>query len=311
MLISIAIPCYRSSKSLPGVVDEIRKAFSNHPGYEYQLILVNDASPDNTFEVIHELCQQDKRITGINLSKNFGQSAAKMAALEYVKGDVLVYMDDDGQHPAEGIFTLTEKVKEGNDIVYAKFKNKKHNWFKRTTSKLHNWLLYKTGAKPKDVNLTSFLAFSKFSIQTLQNSNSPVVAIGKYMRMFTTKIVDVEIDHRVRKEGKSGYTFKKLVNLWKNSFMSFNVVALKLATVLGFGSCGIGFLAAIFVIIKKLLNPQMVVGYASTMVIILVVGGLIMLLIGILGEYIGKMYMIMCGVPPYKIRTVLNDQVEK
>lgn len=308
MLVSIAIPCYRSAKTLPGVIDGIRKVFAEHKEYQYEVILVNDGSPDNTFEVIHNLCQEDNQIIGVNLSRNFGQSAAKMAALEYVNGDVLVYMDDDGQHPASGIIPLVEKILEGNDIVYAQFKQKKHSWFKRKTSDLHNWLLYKTGAKPKDIHLTSFLAFSSFSVETLKHSESPVVAVGKYMRMMTTKIGSVEVDHQKRKEGKSGYTLKSLIKLWKNSFTSFNVAALKIATAMGIGCCGIGFIMAVVLIIRKLLNPAMAVGYTSTMVTILVLCGLIMLLIGIVGEYIGKMYMILCNVPPYKVRNVLNKE---
>ena len=118
MLISIAIPCYRSGKNLEMVVDEIRSVFAQQEEYDYQIILVCDGSPDHTDEVIRKLCAEDKSIIGVLLSRNFTQSNAKMAALKYVEGDVLVYMDDDGQHPAEDIFRLVEKIREGYDVVY-------------------------------------------------------------------------------------------------------------------------------------------------------------------------------------------------
>ena len=122
MLITVAIPCYRSEKNLKAVVDEIREEFQKHSQYDYQIILVCDGSPDHTDEVIRDLCNADSRITGILLSRNFTQSNAKMAALPYVRGEVLVYMDDDGQHPPEDIFALTDKVQEGYDVVYAHLK---------------------------------------------------------------------------------------------------------------------------------------------------------------------------------------------
>ena len=122
MLISIAIPCYNSSKTLPLVVEEIQQVFSIRPEYEYQILLVNDNSPDNTYEVIGRLCAQDSNIIGIDLSKNYGQASAQMAAIQYAKGDIVVYMDDDGQHPASEIFRLIEKIQEGYDLGICPFR---------------------------------------------------------------------------------------------------------------------------------------------------------------------------------------------
>ena len=121
MLVTVAIPCYKSAKTLPHVVADIQNQFSLHKEYEYQLVLVNDGSPDQdaTFQTIETLCREDPRIVGVELSKNFGQAAAKMAALRYVQGDVLVYMDDDGQHDARGIFPLVQAVEAGADMAIA------------------------------------------------------------------------------------------------------------------------------------------------------------------------------------------------
>lgn len=312
MLISIAIPCYRSAKTIENVVKEIDEVFKKQSKYEYEVILVNDGSPDNTFEVIHRICRQNKKVTGVNLSKNFGQSAAKMAAIPYVKGEVLVYMDDDGQHPAEGIFALVERVLEGYDIVYAHFASKKHSAFKQLTSNLHNWILYKIGSKPKDVHLSSFFALSEFSIKAMQNSDCPVIAVAAYLRKLTTKITNIEMEHLPRKSGESGYTLKKMFQLWKKSITSFNTTLLSLAMNVGI-ICGVvGIVGAVVIIIEKLINPNMVIGYASLMVALLVLCGTIMFLLGILGEYIGKIYLILCKLPPYKVREIVskNDEIQ-
>ena len=306
MLISIAIPCYKSAKTISDVVHNIDLVFQKNSEYDYEVILVNDGSPDNTFEVIHHICQNNDKVTGVNLSKNFGQSAAKMAAIPYVNGSILVYMDDDGQHPAEGIFSLVDKVREGYDIVYAHFANKKHSLFKRITSSLHNWILYKTGSKPKDIQLSSFFALSSFSIETMKNSECPVIAVAAYLRKLTTKITNIEMPHLSRNVGRSGYTLKRLFDLWSKSITSFNTALLRLAMNTGIFCGFLGVLGALLIIIRKLLHPSMTAGYASLMVVMLVLCGAIMFLIGIVGEYIGKMYLILCKLPPYKIRDVVK-----
>ena len=127
--VSIAIPCYNSAKTLSAVVDELRAVIRQRSEFDYQIILVNDCSKDDTFEVIRSLCQADDKITGVDLSRNFGQTVAKMAALPYVRGDVLVFMDDDGQHPADQIFALVDKVLAGYDLVYARFGHKHLSFF--------------------------------------------------------------------------------------------------------------------------------------------------------------------------------------
>ena len=131
------IPCYNSAKTLPIVVEEIDNEFKCKKDFEYEIILVNDGSPDSTYEVINDICKKNNRIMAINLSQNFGQSGAKMAAVSFIHGDILITMDDDGQHPAKGIFVLIDKILEGYDMVYALFSHKKHSLFKRVTSNLN------------------------------------------------------------------------------------------------------------------------------------------------------------------------------
>ncbi len=305
-LITVAIPCYKSAKTIKDVVNEIVAQFEGRTDYDYEIVLVNDGSPDNTFEVIHRICSKNNKVTGVNLSKNFGQSAAKMAAIEFVHGDYLVYMDDDGQHPAEGVFSLVEKINEGYDIVYADFTNKKHNKFKQITSNMHNAFLTHIGSKPQGVHLSSFFALSSFCIEAMKTSGCPVVAVAAYLRQLTKKVTSIEMPHLERKEGKSGYTLTRLIGLWKKSITSFNTTLLNYSMKAGYLCGGIGLLFAVIIIIRKLINPHIAVGYASTMAGMLILSGLIMFFINILGEYIGKIYLILCGLPPYKIREVIR-----
>lgn len=306
--ISIAIPCYKSAHTIEAVVDGLVEQFKNQADYDYEIVLVNDGSPDNTFEVIHRICNKNPKVTGINLSKNFGQSAAKMAAISYVNGDYLIYMDDDGQHPVEGIFPLVEKINEGYDIVYAHFANKKHSAFKKFTSNLHNAFLTHIGSKPKGVNLSSYFALSSFCIKAMKTSGCPVVAVAAYLRQLTKKVTNIDMPHLKRKEGKSGYTLSRLFRLWKNSITSFNTKLLNYSMTAGYFFGGAGLLFAVVIIIRKLVNPHVAVGYASMMSGMLILSGLIMFFINILGEYIGKIYLILCGLPPYKIRDVVNKE---
>ena len=305
MLVSICIPCYRSAKTLPMVVADIKKQFEGRDD-DYQIVLANDGSPDNTFGVILELCREDPKITGINLSRNYGQASAKMAALSKAKGDVVVFMDDDGQHPADGIFKLVDKLGEGYDVVYAHFAHKKHSLFKRVTSSMHNRLAEAMGNKPKGIYRSSFTAWNRTVADAMLKYKSPFVSIGSFMMNITTNYANVEIEHRERLEGHSGYTLKKLLKLWLNIFISFSMVPLRIAAYLGFLFSGAGFIGIIYLLVMKILNKTGVAGWTSTMITVLLMSGVIMIILGIMGEYLGRIYMTISGLPQYNVRETVN-----
>lgn len=306
MLISIAIPCYNSSQTLPFVVKEIQKVFSEKTEYEYQIVLVNDNSPDNTYEVIGELCRQDSNIIGIDLSKNYGQASAQMAAVQYVKGDVVVFMDDDGQHPATEVFRLIEKVREGHDLVYAHFAHKKHSCFKKFTSWLNAKVLEATNRKPKGIYISSYFALSKFAAESLKNYHSPFPSIGGYLLQVTRKIANVEISHRERIAGTSNYSMRKLLRLWIQGMTNFSIVPLRVSSLIGIVFALLGFIYGVVLIVQKLINPNVFLGYTSLMAAILVIGGLLMVMVGILGEYVGRIYILLSNMPQYNIREVIG-----
>lgn len=311
MIVSVIIPCYRSSKTIEKVVDEIRAVFKNQNKYEYEIVLINDGSPDNTFEVIRTICENDNNIIGVNLSRNFGQASAKMTGIQYADGDIIVYMDDDGQHPADGIIELADKVLEGYDVVYAHFKKKKHSLFKRITSNINKRVSVWAGTSKKGIYSSSFLAYSRFIADALKKYDSPFVSMGGYIMRITEKFANVEMDHRKRFEGESGYTLMKLVRLWMNSFTNFTIIPLRVASFIGISCSILGFIFGIFVIIRKILVPHIAAGYSSIIAVLLFIGGIIMIMLGMLGEYVGRIYMTISGAPQYYVRETINCEKKK
>ena len=306
MIISIAIPCYRSEKNLETVVDEIRDVFAKREEYEYQLILVCDGSPDRTDEVIRKLCAGDDRITGVLLSRNFTQSNAKMAALKYVQGEVLVYMDDDGQHPAEDIFRLVEKVREGYDVVYAHFDHKEQSRFKIWTSNLFGKISEKIGRRPKGIKTSSFLAYSRFAVDELKVYTSPTPAPGGYLYTVTTRFANIESSQRRRLSGKSGYNLAKMIRMAVNGLTNFTIVPLRMIDIIGLISAFIGLIYGLVLIIRKLFFAAVVPGFTSNMVVMLILGGLILIGLGVVGEYIGRVYILLSNKPQYVVREVIS-----
>lgn len=313
MTVSVVIPCYRSKLTIRTVVDEIKETVKSREGWDYQIVLVNDCSPDETFSVIRELCEEDSRIIGVDMSRNFGQETAIVAGLGYATGDAIVVMDDDGQHPTHEMWKLIEKMQEGYDIVYAAFPHKHHSWFKRFTSNLHGVINEWIGCKPKGIILSSFWCLSPFCAKELSKYHSPFTSRGGYMMRITQRFANVEIDeHRDRLAGSSGYNLKKLLELWFSNFTNFSIVPIRAMAKLGWIVAAAGFLFGLYLIIRKLVDPSVAIGYTSIMSVILFIGGVIMAMIGFMGEYIGRTYMTVSGMPQFIVRQTINtDKSEK
>ncbi len=308
MLISIAIPCYCSEKNIEFVVDGIREEFKKHDDYDYQIILANDGSPDHTFDKIRELCKEDKKIVGIDLSRNYSQANARMSMLRYADGDVLVFMDDDGQHPAAAIFELAEKIKEGYDVVCAKLVNKKCSKFKIITSDLYKKVMVWFGVYPKGVETSPFFAWNRFAVDEAKEYHSPSPSVHSYMLKITTRFANIEVEQNERHSGRSGYTLKKLIALAIMNLTNFSIVPLRLSTFIGTLISIFGLFYGLFLIIKKLINPNVLLGYTSLMATMLFLIGIVLIILGLLGEYIGRIYMMLSDLPQFTIREVVNKE---
>lgn len=312
-MISFVIPCYRSSQTLPGVIQEIKDTMKTLKNYEYEIVLVNDSSPDDTFCVITGLCRENDNITGINLAKNFGQHAALMAGFHYVKGDVVVCLDDDGQTPACEVGRLLAGIEEGADVVYAKYNHKHHSGFRNFGSHVNEVMTRIMLGKPKDLYVSSYFAAKRFVVdEMIRYEYAYPYVIGLVLRT-TKNIVNVEIDHRDRQAGESGYTLKKLLGLWFNGFTAFSVKPLRVATVTGTICALCGFAYGIYTIIKKIFiqPPDLVIGFSALMSVIVFMGGMLMLMLGLVGEYMGRMYVSMNNSPQYVIREIVGNGKEE
>lgn len=309
--VSFIIPCYRSEHTLPHVIAEIENTMKGMEQYCYEILLINDCSPDNTFGVIRNLCSQNERIKGISFARNFGQHAALMAGLRHSSGDYVVCLDDDGQTPADEVGKLLDKLEEGYDAVYAKYEHKQHSAFRNLGSKVNELMTRIMLEKPAALYISSYFAVRRFVVEDMiKYENSYPYVIGLVLRA-TKNITNVVVQHREREEGNSGYTLKKLMGLWFNGFTAFSVKPLRIATAIGVFCAGAGFLYGIYTIIKRLVNPDVPVGFSSTMAAIVFFGGMIMVMLGLIGEYIGRIYISLNNSPQYVIREQVNVDVRK
>ena len=308
--ISFVIPCYRSEHTLPHVITEIKEKMKTLPQYEYDVFLVNDCSPDGTFEVIKKLCGEHDNIKGISFAKNFGQHAALMAGLRHSDGDYVVCLDDDGQTPADEVDRLLDKLEEGYDAVYAKYEHKQHSAFRNFGSKVNELMTRVMLGKPDNLYVSSYFAVKRFVVNDMiRYENSYPYVIGLVLRA-TGNITNVVVNHREREEGNSGYTLKKLLGLWFNGFTAFSVKPLRIATAIGGFSAVLGFVYGIYTIIKRFVNPAVPMGFSSTMSALVFFGGMIMLMLGLIGEYIGRIYISLNNSPQYVIREKINFEEE-
>ena len=309
-LVSFVIPCYRSAETIEGVVEEIVTTVEGLQGYTYEIVLVNDYSPDNTFEVIKKLCKQNENIVGINLARNSGQHAAVMAGLRHSKGEIAICLDDDGQTPADEAGKLLAKIEEGYDVVFAKYEHKQHAFYRNIGTKLNELMTRYMLGKPKELYTSSYCAMRRFVIDEIARyENAYPYLVGLLLRS-TQNIANVSVNHRRREVGNSGYTFAKLLGLWFNGFTAFSVKPLRIATVIG-GACAVlGFAYGIYTIVKKFINPLVPLGFSSLMAAVMFIGGMLMLMLGLIGEYIGRMYISMNNAPQYVIREILNEKSE-
>ena len=303
--ISIVIPCYNSQATIRKVVEMTMEGFRTMPGYEGEFVLVNDGSRDDTYGEIRKLGLDHPNVKGINLLRNFGQHNALMASLHYTEGDYILGMDDDMQtHPSQ-ISKLIFKMEEGFDLVYGCYPNKKNSAMKNLSSKLNEVSSRILLGRPKDIVSSNFWMITKQVRDEVIRYDSFNPYIDGIFYRTTHNIGNVEVEHFKREVGTSNYTLRKLLKLWL-AYWNYSVIPLRISSVLGGISAFGGFLAALIIIIKKLIDPTVTVGWSSTICIVIVFSGLILMVLGIIGEYLGKMIMILNRTPQYIVRESIN-----
>lgn len=305
MLVSVVIPCYYSEKTIRKVVELVMAEFEKNEGYECEFVLVNDGSRDGTYQEIKKLGQEHSNVCGVNLMRNFGQHNALMASLHYAKGDYILGMDDDMQtHPSQ-IFKLIHKIEEGYDLVYGVYPNKKNSWLKNFSSKLNEVTSRVMLNRPKEIVSSNFWIITRSVQQEVVKYDSFNPYIDGVFYRVTHNIGNVEVEHFKRESGTSGYTLKKLINLWL-AYWNFSVIPLRISFFLGIFSAMAGVIIALLIIVNKLLYPDIPVGWSSTLCVMVVFFGLVLMVLGIVGEYLGKIILILNKTPQYIVRETIN-----
>lgn len=305
--ISVVIPCYKSEKMIETVVEQVLKTIVTRKEYDYEIILVNDGSPDNTWSVIRRLAEENPHIIAINFAQNFGQHSALMAAYRKVTGDIILGLDDDGEHNPQEMFQLIDKLQEGYDYVCADY-NVNQSAFRSVGTWLNNLMATILIGKPKDINFSSYYVMQRFVIDEIIRYQRPYPYVGGLLLRATKNIGMIPLKRQKRLAGSSGYSLKKMIQLWINGFTAFSVKPLRVATGLGMICAIVGFIWAAVLIIRRLFFVDYVSGYVSTIVCIVFFSGMIMMLLGIIGEYIGRIYISINNAPQYVIREVVGGE---
>ena len=302
---SFVIPCYRSENTITKVVDEIKSEMAaKRPCDDYEIVLVNDHSPDGVWKVIEKMAAMESNVVGVDLARNFGQHSALMAGYAQCSGDYVVSLDDDGQAPLDSLGDLVAKIEEGYDVVYAYYREIKQNLFRRFGS----WMAGRMGDAmldpPKGFKGSSFYVARKFVIdEMIRYRNSFPYLPGLVFRT-TKNIAWIKTTHRSRLEGTSGYSFLRLLGLWLNGFTAFSVKPLRVSTFLGFFFAILGFAFSIVVVVRRLLGLTTVDGWSTIIALILIIGGSILMMLGLIGEYIGRIYICINDSPQYVIKEI-------
>lgn len=305
MLISFVIPCYYSENTIDKEVEAIIEQFEANDGYECEFVLVNDGSKDSTFDVIRNLCDKYPFVKGVNLMRGFGQHNAQMAGLNYATGKYIMGMDDDLQtHPSQ-VFKLIHKIEEGYDVVYGVYPNSKNGFFKRLSSSFNKFTSRVLLDMPKEIVATNYwIITDKVKDEVIKYSSfNPVLDAIFYQ--VTHNFGSVEVEHHKRESGKSGYTFRKLVRLWL-SYWNYSVIPLRVSFVIGAMAAILGLIVTIWLIYKRITDPLLPMGWASSLCISTLLFGAVLMVLGVVGEYLGKAILILNKTPQYIIRNAVN-----
>ncbi len=309
--LSIVVPVYRSEDCLEALVAAIAEAL-DPTARDYEVVLVNDYSPDNSWALIEGICRRNPNVIGVDLRRNFGQDNAIITGLKLARGRYVAIMDDDLQHHPRDLPALLNRIEEGGaDAVYADFRVKRQRLWKNLGSwfngKLAEWVIN----KPKNIYLSPYKIIRGEVVEMICNYQGPDPYIDGLLFQITSRIDQIPVDHHPRYSGRSTYTFWKSLRVWARLAFSFSARPLRLVSWCGFAFATLGLLLAIVVVLYRLLLPEHfspnAVGWASLMVALLVLSGVQMLFFGILGEYTGRTFLRVNDKPQTAIREVLNS----
>lgn len=288
MLYSIVVPVFNSSKTINELYDRIKLVFENSIKEDFELILVNDASKDESLSIIRNLCDKDSRVKYIHLARNHGQQKAVLCGIEHSSGDYVITMDDDLQHPPEEIPKLIEKMESDSkiDVVIGMYDSKKHNGVRRFGTKLLDLLSDMVFKKDKGLRLTSFRLMKAFVADNLSEVNLKSPTVGHCLLMVDGNIVNTEVRHDARKNGRSGYSFRNLVKTFMGNVYVNSDLPLRIVGHIGVASAFISLILALYYLIRYISGHVSVSGWTTLVLIVLFMNGLLLFSVGVMGKYL-------------------------
>jgi undecaprenyl-phosphate 4-deoxy-4-formamido-L-arabinose transferase len=305
MKLSVIIPVYNGAASIGDLVTALEAELASQ--YDLEVVLVNDASPsDNSAEVCEQIARRNRWVKFLDLSRNFGEHNAVMVGLNFCTGDAAVIIDDDFQNPPSEVAKLVDKLNEGYDVVYARYDKKMHHGLRNLGSRFNNFVASILIKKPRGLYLSSFKAVTRFVIDELVKYTGPYPYVDGLILRFTDNHATVLVEHRAREQGRSGYTLHKLVSLWLNMFTNFSILPLRVATMLGFTFALIGMVGATVFFIEKLRRPDLPAGWPSLIISLFVISGVQLFALGVVGEYLGRLFLKDNGNPQFVVRKKIN-----
>lgn len=315
--LSVVIPVYRGADTIGRLVATLETTLTGPAagpaaaGRELEIVLVNDGSPDHSGAVCRQLAAERPHVRFVDLARNFGEHNAVMAGLNHCTGDAVVILDDDFQNPPSEVEKLVAAIAAGHDVAWSCYEQKQHSWFRNLGSRFNDRMATLMLGKPRDLYLSSFKALSRFTVDEVIRYRGPYPYLDGLILRVTKNYTTVLCRHDARHEGKSGYTLRKLVALWLNMFTTFSVLPLRLASLVGFAVAVVGCVMALFFLWERIRHPDLERGWASLMVGMLVLAGIQLMVLGLIGEYLGRLYLQDSGRPQYVVRARVNCEAPR
>lgn len=301
-MLSLVIPVYNGSATIGAVVEQIQRVFAAE---RFEIILVDDGSDDDTEKVCAQLITASPEIiTALQLSRNFGEHNAVLAGLSYARGDYVAVLDDDGQNPPEEVVRMLAELKRGNyDVVYGHYIEKKHSWFRNLGSRFNDRIATLMLGKPKDLYLSSFKVMNRFLVDEITKYRGPFPYADGLIYRTTRRIAQIPVEHRASTGQQSRYTFRRLIGLWLNMFLNFSIAPLRLSVYVGLISSCFSVVALFLILIDKLwIQKNLTVGIPTVLGGIVCFSGIQLMMLGLVGEYLGRLYLDQTGTPQYIVR---------
>jgi undecaprenyl-phosphate 4-deoxy-4-formamido-L-arabinose transferase len=303
--ISFVVPIYNGARMVEALCARLAPVGCTFGTYE--IILVDDGSRDDSCAVIRQLQQRMPEVCLVQLSRNFGQHNATLAGLAQARGDLIITLDQDLQHPPEEISSLVEKINEGFDVVYGLPNKRPHSLFRNLTSDFSKWLSRKILATALKGNFSSFRAIRSWVVAEVVQYNTSYIYLDGFISWTTANVGGVTVQNP-KSEFESQYTFFKLITHGINLLVNFSIRPLQVASIVGFISSFVGFVLAVFIVINKLFFGEPVQGWTSLIVVVMVLGGAQIAFLGLIGEYIGRILMNTNRAPNYVIREIRRER---